>query len=206
VTTVSSSLVLSLKQHVAALRVLLVLTVILGFLYPLALTGVAQLITPGRANGSLISSDGQTVASKLIGQSFTDAKGNPLPQWFQSRPSAAGAGYDPTASGASNLGPESDTLLKEVEARRAAAAALDAVAPGAVPPDALTASGSGLDPDISPAYAYQQVARVAKARGLGVQQVRALVARHVQGRQLSFLGEPVVNVVELNLALDRMTS
>jgi K+-transporting ATPase ATPase C chain len=204
VTTVSSSLVLSLKQHVAALRVLLVLTVILGFLYPLAVTGIAQLITPGRANGSLISSDGKTVGSKLIGQLFTDDKGNALPQWFQSRPSAAGKGYDPTATGASNLGPENTDLLKAVQDRRAAAAALDGVAPGSVPPDALTASGSGLDPDISPAYAYQQVARVAKARGLDAAKVRALVDDHVQGRELGFLGERVVNVVDLNLALTQL--
>jgi K+-transporting ATPase ATPase C chain len=203
---VPSSLVLSLKQHVAALRVLLVLTVILGVLYPLAVTAVAQLITPGRANGSLVASGGNTVASKLIGQSFTDSKGNALPQWFQSRPSAAGSGYDPTASGASNLGPESSTLLKAVLARRAAAAALDGVAPGSVPPDALTASGSGLDPDISPVYAYEQVARIAKVRGLDVAKVRALVSDHVQSRELGFLGEPVVNVVDLNIALERMTS
>ena len=201
-----SSLALSLKQHIAALRVLLVLTVILGFLYPLAVTGVAQLITPGRANGSLVSSDGKTVGSKLIGQLFTDDKGNALPQWFQSRPSAAGKGYDPTATGASNLGPENSDLLKAVQDRRAAAAALDGVAPGSVPPDALTASGSGLDPDISPAYAYQQVARIAKARNLDVAKVRALVADRIQSRQLGFLGERVVNVVELNLALESLST
>jgi K+-transporting ATPase ATPase C chain len=203
---VPASLLLSLKQHVAAFRVLLVLTVILGAAYPLAVTGVAQLITPGRANGSLVSSGGHPVGSKLIGQNFTDAKGDALPQWFQSRPSAAGKGYDPTATSASNLGPESSDLLKAVQERRAAAATLDGVLPASVPPDALTASGSGLDPDISPAYAYEQVARVAKARNLDVAKVHALVAAHVQGRELGFLGERTVNVVELNLALERLTS
>jgi potassium-transporting ATPase KdpC subunit len=201
---VPASFLLSIRQHLAAFRVLLVLTVITGVIYPLAVTGVSQLIMPGRANGSLISSGGQTVGSKLIGQSFLDAKGNALPQWFQSRPSAAGKGYDPTASGASNLGPESSDLLKAVQDRRAAASALDGVAPSSVPPDALTASGSGLDPDISPAYAYEQVVRVARVRGLDVATVRALVAANVHSRELGFLGESTVNVVELNLALEKL--
>jgi potassium-transporting ATPase KdpC subunit len=204
---VPASLLLSLRQHLAAFRVLLVLTVITGIAYPLAVTGIAQVIAPHRANGSLVSSGGHTVGSSLLGQSFTDAKGNALPQWFQSRPSAAGAtGYDPTASGASNLGPESSVLLKEVEARRAADAALDGVSPASVPPDALTASGSGLDPDISPAYAYEQVARIAKARNLDVAKVQALVKAHVDGRQLGFLGESTVNVLELNIALEKLTT
>jgi K+-transporting ATPase ATPase C chain len=204
---VPASLLLSLRQHLAAFRVLLVLTVITGIAYPLAVTGIAQVITPHRANGSLVSSGGHTVGSSLLGQSFTDAKGNALAQWFQSRPSAAGAnGYDPTASGASNLGPESSVLLKEVEARRAADAALDGVSPASVPPDALTASGSGLDPDISPAYAYEQVARIAKARNLDVAKVRALVKAHVDGRQLGFLGESTVNVLELNIALEKLAT
>jgi potassium-transporting ATPase KdpC subunit len=201
---VPASLLLSFRQHLAALRVLLVLTVVLGVVYPLAVTGIAQLITPGRANGSLITSSGKTAGSSLIGQSFTDDKGNALPQWFQSRPSAAGDGYDPTSTGASNLGPESSVLLKSVEARRAAAAALDGVSPASVPPDALTASGSGLDPDISPAYAYEQVARIARVRGLDAAKVHALVAAHVDGRQLGFLGEPTVNVLDLNLALQKL--
>jgi K+-transporting ATPase ATPase C chain len=151
-----------------------------------------------------VSSGGRVVGSSLIGQSFADASGRPLPQWFQPRPSAAGAGYDPTSSGASNLGPNSSDLLKNVRERRATAAALDRVDPASVPPDALTASGSGLDPDISPAYADEQVARVAKARGLDPAQVRSLVDVHVQGRDLGFLGEPTVNVLDLNLALLRM--
>ena len=126
----------------------------------------------------------------------------PDPKWFQPRPSAAGAGgYDPTSSGASNLGPNDPTLIKTINQRRAAVAAFDHVPPGTVPADALTASGSGLDPDISPAYAYDQVDRVAHARGLSAATVRGLVAAHVQDRTLGFLGEPRVNVVELNQAL-----
>jgi len=194
-----------LRQYGAAIRVLLVLTVLLGVLYPLVVTGVGQLLLRHQANGSLVSSGGATVGSSLVGQNFTDDKGNPLPQWFQPRPSAAGAtGYDPTSSSASNLGPNNTDLLKDVRDRRASAAALDGVDPASVPPDAVTASGSGLDPDISPAYAYEQVARVAKARGLDATQVHALVASHVHGRDLGFLGEPTVNVLELNLALQQL--
>lgn len=203
--TAVPSLSTSLRQHWAALRALLVLTVVLGVLYPLAVLAVGQLAFRSKADGSLVSADGRTVGSGLIGQSFADPDGNPLPQWFQPRPSAAGtAGYDPTASGASNLGPENPTLVKDIEARRAAVAAFNGVAPADVPPDALTASGSGLDPDISPAYAYLQVERVATARGLDPATVRALVAAQVTGRGLGFLGEPTVNVLALNLALQRL--
>lgn len=203
--TAVPSLSTSLRQHWAALRALLVLTVVLGVLYPLTVLAVGQLALRSKANGSLVSADGRTVGSGLIGQSFADPDGNPLPQWFQPRPSAAGtAGYDPTASGASNLGPENPTLVKDIEARRAAVAAFNGVAPADVPPDALTASGSGLDPDISPAYAYLQVERVATARGLDPATVRALVAAQVTGRGLGFLGEPTVNVLALNLALQRL--
>ncbi|WP_229402135.1 potassium-transporting ATPase subunit C [Micromonospora okii] len=281
-----------LSRHLAALRALLVLTVLLGLAYPLALVGVGTL--PGfshRADGSLLTANGATVGSALLGQSFTDADGNPVPRYFQSRPSAAGDGYDPTASGASNLGPESvvDTLdadprestpslLTRVCARSRAVGALegvdgrrpyctadgvgavlavfradgltgratrvvsvnqaapatpfvatyegvpveparpgedyvaagglvtpvrgDAPAEPAVPADAVTASGSGLDPHISPAYAEIQVARVARERGADPAAVRGLVAAHTTGRALGFLGEPGVNVLELNLALD----
>ena len=193
----------SLRQHWAALRALLVLTVILGVLYPLTVLAVGQLAFRSKANGSLVSADGRTVGSGLIGQSFADANGNPLPQWFQPRPSAAGtAGYDPTASGASNLGPDNPTLVKDIEARRAAVAAFNGVAPADVPPDALTASGSGLDPDISPDNAFLQVARVARARGVDSARVRALVDRRVEGRQFGFFGDPRVNVLLLNIALD----
>jgi K+-transporting ATPase ATPase C chain len=209
----------ALRQYGAALRTLLLLTVILGLAYPLAMTGFAQVAFGHNANGSLIDRGGKTVGSSLIGQSFTvpvlkngqptkDAKGNPVvapdPKYFQSRPSAAGTGYDPTASGASNLGPENKVLIADINARRATAAALDGVNPGQVPPDALLASGSGLDPDISPAYAAEQVPRVARVRGLSQAQVRALVAQNTKGRTLGFLGEPRVNVLNLNLALDAL--
>jgi K+-transporting ATPase ATPase C chain len=282
---------------------LIVFTVILGVGYPLVITLIAQI--PGlkdRADGSLISADGKTAGSSLIGQSFTDSDGNPLVQYFQSRPSAAGDGYDPTATSASNLGPESivdtlpdpsvdgdtgtQSLLTQVCQRSLAVGALDGVdgsrpfcatvkttdgsgeeaigsvlavfyaGPGysgavtrvvainessdyepfiqtydgvkvetatfgddyskgqivpirgdapsdpAVPSDAVTASGSGLDPQISPAYAKIQIARVAQARGVSAQQVQTLVSKYTDGRDLGFLGEPRVNVLKLNIALD----
>ncbi|GAA2054634.1 potassium-transporting ATPase subunit C [Polymorphospora rubra] len=282
-----------LAQHLAALRAVLVFTVLLGIAYPLALVAAGRIPgLDGRADGSLISADGQTVGSALIGQSFTDADGNPVPRYFQSRPSAAGDGYDPTATAASNLGPESvvDThatdpresarsLLSQVCARSLAVGARDGVdgrrpyctadgvgavlavfradgltgpatrvvsvnqvapatpflavyegvavelaRPGhdyvaegglvtpirgdapaepAVPADAVTASGSGLDPHISPAYAQIQVARVARERGVDPARVRHLVAEHTSGRGLGFIGEPAVHVLALNLALDQ---
>jgi K+-transporting ATPase ATPase C chain len=187
----------TLAQVWAGLRMIVVMTVLLGLAYPLVLTGLAQVAVPGRADGSLIERDGKLVGSSLIGQSFADD-----PSYFQSRPSAAGDGYDALASSASNLGPESPDLLRLIDERRAAAARLDGTAPDDVAPDALTASGSGLDPHISPAYAEQQVARVARERGLSEDVVRRLVNEHTAGRTLGFLGEPRVNVLELNLALD----
>ncbi len=279
-----------LAQHLAALRVLLVFTVLLGLIYPLLMIGVARAM-PGRADGSLVeNASGQVVGSRIIGQAFTDAAGNPIPRYFQSRPSAAGDdGYDPTATSASNLGPESvvdtlatnpdkasQSLLTQVCARSVAVGALeevdgrrpyctadgvgavlavfrrdgltgpitrvvsvnqtgtpflgrydgvrvepaqvdtdyvvlggvitpvrgDAPADPAVPADAVTASGSGLDPHISPAYAALQVPRIARERGLSHQAVRTLVSEHTDDRVLGFLGEPGVNVLELNLALD----
>jgi potassium-transporting ATPase KdpC subunit len=194
-----------LGQHLAALRALLVLTVLLGLAYPLAVTGLGQLALGRQADGSLVSQSGRTVGSSLLGQNFTDQDGNPLPQWFQPRPSAAGkTGYDPTASGASNLGPTNPDLIKAVADRRAQVAAFNGVPASAVPVDAVTASGSGLDPQISPAYAAIQVDRVARARGLDPATVRQLVSRQTQGRVLGFLGEPRVNVLELNLALQRL--
>jgi len=192
------------RQVAAATRTVVLLTVLLGLAYPLVVTGIAQVLLPGQADGSRLSADGKVVGSRLIGQAFADGQGDPLPQWFQPRPSAAGDGYDPTSSGASNLGPESEDLVAAIEERRAAVAELDGVDPADVAPDALTASGSGLDPHISPAYARQQVARVARERGLDVGDVRRLVERHIQGRTLGFLGAERVNVLELNLALDRL--
>ncbi len=291
------------RQHWAAFRALLVLTVITGLAYPLLIWLVAQV--PGlsdNANGSIISVDGKPVGSKLIGQTFTDSDGNALPQYFQSRPSAAGDGYDPLATSASNLGPESvvdvpgdPSLLKDdngykaslltlVCGRSLAVGQLEGVdgsrpyctgegvgavlsvigtrdshgnvvhptkvvsvnepcdttarpfldtyegvrvecakfgddysigqivpirgaapADPAVPADAVTASGSGLDPHISPAYADLQVKRVAAARGLSTEQVRTLVAAHTEGRALGFMGEPAVNVLAVNVALDQLS-
>ncbi len=279
-----------IRQHWAALRALLVLTVIVGIGYPLFIWLVAQI--PGlrdKSDGSIIERNGTPVASSLIGQLFTDDKGSPLAQYFQSRPSAAGAGYDPLSTSASNLGPESivdapdrPSLLTQVCTRSEAVGELEGVdgtrpfctddgvgavlsvigprdargkvltptavisvnetcattkapflqtyegvrvqcakagedysagqivpirgaAPGepVVPADAVTASGSGLDPDISPAYADLQIARVAKTRGVAAEQIRTLVADHTEGRALGVFGEPRVNVVELNLALDQ---
>ncbi|OBG30585.1 K+-transporting ATPase subunit C [Mycobacterium alsense] len=279
------------RMHWSALRALLVLTVIIGLAYPAFVWLVAQL--PGlrdKAEGSIVTAGGRPVGSRLIGQLFTDRDGNPLPQYFQSRPSAAGTGYDPLSSGAGNLGPESivdlpgkPSLLTQVCARGAAVAKQEGVngsrpfctgggvgavlsvigprdargsvvrparvvsvnepcqmtstpfltsyegvrvecaesgvdysigqivpirgaapADPAVPADAVTASGSGLDPNISPAYADLQVARVARARHVAADQIREVVARHRSGRALGFFGEPAVNVLELNLELDRM--
>lgn len=205
------------RQYLAALRALLALTVIFGLAYPLVMTGIAQAAFGGNANGSLVHRDGKTVGSDLIGQAFTrpvlengkpkkDVDGNPVvepdPAYFQSRPSAAGAGYDPLSTSASNLGPENKDLIAAIKERRSTAAQLDGVPPPQVPPDALLASGSGLDPHISPDYASEQVPRVARERGLSQAQVRALVTEHTQGRTLGFLGEPRVNVLWLNLALD----
>ena len=200
------------RQTLAGLRVLLVLTVLLGVAYPVAVFAVGQVGLRWQANGSLLRSDGAhatsvsagagtdnpVVGSALIGQQFTGD------EWFHPRPSAAGDGYDTLASAGSNLGPLNPELVAQIESRRAEIAAADGVAPGAVPPDALTASGSGLDPHISPAYAALQVERVAAARGLDPAAVEALVAAHTQGRDLGVLGEERVNVVELNLALESL--
>lgn len=175
------------------------MTVLVGLVHPFALTGFAQVAFPGRADGSLLSQKGEVVGSSLIGQSFEGS-----PQYFQSRPSAAGDGYDPLASSASNLGPESRDLLASIDERRAAASRLDGTNPGGVAPDALLSSGSGLDPQISPTYAQQQVARVARERGLEPKTVRDLIARYTTGRSLGFLGESGVNVLLLNVALDRL--
>ena len=197
------------RQHIAALRLLLIFTVITGIIYPVVMWGVAQGLFPGQANGSLVGYHGRVVGSSLLCQEFTDAKGNPLARYFQPRPSAAipsGAkndyGCDPTFSSASNLGPNNPALVKLIRQRQQQISAFDHVPVSAIPADAVTTSGSGLDPDISPANAAIQVDRVAAARHVGPAAVRALVARYTSGRQLGFLGEPVVNVLLLNIALD----
>ena len=190
-----------------AVRAMLVFTLVLGVGYTLLVTGIGQLALPWQANGSLVhNSAGDTVGSALIGQSFMDPSGAALAQYFQSRPSAAGDGYDSGASSGSNLGPENPDLVSAIEQRRAAIAELEGVDPSQVPADAVTASGSGLDPHISPAYALLQVPRVAEVRGLDESDVHDLVEAHIQQRDLGYLGEPRVNVVELNLALDALGS
>ncbi len=187
-----------MRQSWAGLRVLLLFTVILGIAYPLAVTGVSQLAFGDQADGSVIERDGETVGSTLIGQTFDGE------EWFHSRPSAAGDGYDTLSSSGSNLGPESADLLAAVEERRTAVAEEEGIDPADVPADALTASASGLDPHISPEYAAIQVGRVADARGLDAGAVAGLVDDHTQGRTLGFLGGERVNVLELNLALEEL--
>ncbi|MCR2816475.1 potassium-transporting ATPase subunit KdpC [Microbacterium jiangjiandongii] len=186
-----------------AVRAMALFTVLLGLGYTVVLTVVGQLALPAQANGSLITdAHGAPVGSSLIGQSFTDAEGAPLPQYFQSRPSAAGDGYDAGASSGSNLGPENGDLIAAITERRAQVAAFNGVAPADVPADAVTASSSGLDPHISPAYAEIQVERVAAERRIPAADVRALVQAHTQGPRLGYLGDATVNVLELNVALD----
>ncbi|GAA5201143.1 potassium-transporting ATPase subunit KdpC [Microbacterium jejuense] len=186
-----------------ALRAMIVFTLVLGVGYTLLVTGIGQLALPWQANGSPVQNgSGDTVGSALVGQSFADADGNALPQYFQPRPSAAGDGYDGGASSGSNLGPENADLIAAIQERRTAIAAREGVSPSEVPADAVTASGSGLDPHISPAYALLQVPRVAAARGLDESAVREVVEAHIQQRDLGYLGDPRVNVLELNLALD----
>jgi K+-transporting ATPase ATPase C chain len=200
------------RQHIAAFRALLVFTALCGIIYPVLMFGVAQAAFHGPANGSTVSYQGKTVGSSLLCQEFTDAKGNPLPQYFQPRASNAvnpasktDYGCDPGFSAASNLGPDNPALTKLVDQRRAAIAKFDGVSPASVPPDAVTSSGSGLDPDISPQYAAIQVDRVAKARGLSDAAVKALVTKYTQGRTIGFLGEPRVDVLTLNIALDKLS-
>jgi K+-transporting ATPase ATPase C chain len=192
-----------LRQACASIAALVIATVILGFGYPLAVTGISQLFFHNQANGSLITQNGKVVGSALLGQSFTDARGNPLPRYFQPRPSNAGGGYDGASSGASNLGPSNPVLIKEVSERVRAYRQFNNMAPkAAVPVDAVTASGSGLDPDISVQNADDQAARVAQARHLPLTQVQALIRKYTSPPQLGFLSEPAVNVLQLNMALD----
>ena len=183
------------KNLITALLMTLATTVLLGIIYPLVVTGLAQVLFPQKANGQLIKANGRLVGSKIIGQAFSGSS------YFHSRPSAAGNGYDAANSGASNYAPTNKKLIDRVAGD---VAALEVEHPGTeVPIDLVTASGSGLDPDITPAAAEFQVATVARARHLPEDAVRRLVAQHTQGRQLGFLGEPRVNVLELNLDLDR---
>lgn len=192
-----------LRTSGVAVRAMLVATLVLGIGYTLLITGVGQLFAPWQANGSPVTdSDGTVVGSAHLGQSFTDADGDALPEYFQSRPSAAGDGYDGGASSGSNLGPENGALIAAIETRTAAIAAREGVPESQVPADAVTASASGLDPHISVAYADLQVPRVAEARGIPVDQVARLVAENTTGRDLGFLGDPRVDVLQLNLALD----
>lgn len=193
-----------LRQTWTAVRALLILTVVLGLAYPLAILGIGQLALPAQANGQLVTVDDEVVGSAIIGQSFTDAEGVALPEWFQSRPSAAGAGYDGAASSGSNYGPENENLITAIGDRQAAIEELDGVPGDEIPADAVTASASGLDPHISPAYALLQVPRVAAVRGLDESAVRALVESMIQSRDLGYLGDPTVNVLQLNLALARL--
>ena len=193
-----------LRHHWVALRAMLVLTAALGILYPLGVTVAGQFALPWQANGSTVVSDGTVVGSALIGQSFSDSDGAPHPEWFQPRPSAAGSGYDAGASSGSNWGPENPDLIAAIADRRSAIAAFEGVDPADVPADALTASASGLDPHISPAYALLQVDRVAAERGLSATAVRELVESRIQGRDLGYLGEPTVNILQLNEALNRL--
>ena len=189
------------RYVVASIRMALFTLVVLGLAYPLAMTGIAQVLMPAQSNGSLVkSANGTVVGSSLIGQNFTDAK------YFHGRPSAAGAdGYDASASGASNLAPTSKALVDAVTSRVASAVAEDpGLVAGKVPIDMVTASASGLDPDISIANALAQVARVAAARGMSADAVRNVVDAHITPRTLGLLGEPRVNVLELNLALDAL--
>jgi K+-transporting ATPase ATPase C chain len=182
-----------------ALRMMILAIVLTGIIYPLFITGVAQLIFPHKANGSMVTVNGSVVGSSLIGQQLTEAK------YFWPRPSAAGSGYDAMASGGSNLGPTSKTLIDRIRKDVASLIKADpGLTFGHVPVDMVTTSGSGLDPDITPANAYAQVARVAAARGLTEAAVRNLVKRHVAGRQFGVLGEPHVDVLLLNIALDQL--
>ena len=185
-----------LKHFGVAVRMTIVSIVIFGLIYPLAMTGLAETIFPNQANGSLVTVDGKVVGSRIVGQRWT------MPRYFQGRPSAAGKGYDPTSTGGTNYGATSKKLVDDARATIAALKKRNPDAKGEPPIDLVTASASGIDPDISPEAAYWEAPRIAKARNASVDVVNALIAKHVQGRTFGFLGEPHVNVLELNLALD----
>ena len=185
------------KQLLPALRIMLFFTILTGFVYPGLVTVLSQVIFPKQANGSLISKNGQVVGSSLIGQNFAK------PEYFHTRPSAAGMGYDGAVSSGSNLGPTSQKLIDRVKASAEQFKAENPAFSDPIPADALTASGSGVDPHISPATAKAQVSRVADARGVDSAQIQQLVDQLTEGRSVGFLGEPRVNVLALNLALDQ---
>ncbi len=184
------------RQMLPALRMTLLMTVLTGLIYPGVVTGLCQMLFPSQANGSLLYKDGRVIGSTLIGQNFT------RPEYFQPRPSAAGNGYDATASGGSNLGPTSQKLIDRVKASLEKFRKDNPSFTGTIPADLVTASGSGLDPHLSPESADAQVERIAKARGASPGDIRRLIAQLTEPRDLGFLGEPRVNVVKLNQALD----
>jgi K+-transporting ATPase ATPase C chain len=198
-----------IRQHLAGLRILIVFTIITGIIYPLAMWGIAQGAFNHQANGSLVSYHGRIIGSSLLCQEFVDAKGNPIPKYFQPRPSAAVVsgvkddyGCDPLNSSASNYGPTNPIYIALIKSRQKQISAFDHVSIAQIPSDAVTASGSGLDPEISQANAAIQVDRVAAARHISPAQVEALVSQYTSGRTLGFLGAPGVNVLLLNRALD----
>jgi K+-transporting ATPase ATPase C chain len=198
------------RQHIAALRGLLLFTALCGIIYPVFMFGVAQVAFHHQANGSLVSYQGKVVGSSLLCQEFVDAKGNPLPQYFQPRPSTAANsavktdyGCDPLFSGASNLGPDNPVLAQDIRQRQQQISRFDHVAISRIPADAVTTSASGLDPYISPQNAAIQVDRVATARHVSPAAIMALVRQYTKGRTLGFLGEPRVTVLTLNIALDQ---
>lgn len=196
----------TLRTLSVAARAVAVSTVILGLAYPAFILGVGQLALPAQANGSLLTPAGQDqpVGSTLIGQDFSDGDGGPLPGYVQGRPSAAGDGYDAAASSGSNLGPENPALVTQITERRNSLAQANGVPPEDIPADAVTASSSGLDPHISPAFANAQAKRVAAERALPVTRVTDLIQAHTSAADLGFLGEARVNVLELNAALDAL--